>query len=254
MPTGTIRVILDGKNDEINAVDFLGLIRDTVSILRSFDEESRWIIASISRKSPLTLDLQSDSEESNAAVLRFVDNLAVLEKEDRRPRGADDRVLKRLKRISTHLNNGISKLTYVAADREPLHVSQRVAASVDAIVHAPSYESYTELEGELGQITVHGGKAEFCIFDPITDRPTTCRFNPDDAESVGALITHRIRVYGKARYSRTHRPESIKVEEWEGPLGEKHPISLSDLHDAGFTLDSDRTSDEIIRRQRNLDD
>ncbi len=80
----------------------------------------------------------------------------------------------------------------------------------------------------------------------------TCRFNPKDAEKVGALITHRVRVYGKARYSRIHVPQSIEVKRWVGPIGEDFP-TLEDLHRKKFQITTGEASEEVIRKLRDLE-
>ena len=108
----------------------------------------------------------------------------------------------------------------------------------------------------LGKITVHKNKSEFCIYDPLTDDEIVCYFDPSDAEKVGSLVTHRICVYGKGKYNRNegrkHTIESIKVERWTGPSGED-AIPIYQLHKAGIKLSSGATSEEIIRKLRNLD-
>lgn len=252
MRTGKVRVILNGKEGVINVDDFLGIVKNTVSVLDSLDEELEWTVGEISHNSPLSIELRSEANASNNAINILLDGFSLLETESRRPRGFSDVALKRAKRLTSSLGNGITSIAYAAEDRKLVHISQRIAASVDAITHAPSYFSYTEIEGELGQITVHGGKSEFCIYDPITDKPTTCKFDPKDVEAVASLITHRVRVYGKAKYSRTHVLQSIEVERWVGPIGEDSP-TLEDIHRKGFQITTGEASEEVIRKLRELD-
>ncbi len=252
MTEGTIRIILDGKEDILNVEDFLRVVKATVSVLNSLDDDKNWILGRVTHNSPLDLELHNASDTAPTIVNTFMDAIEHLDKSSTRPKGFNDAALKQLKGVAKPLNNGLSYVRFVTINREPVKVSQRICASVDEIVHSPSYTQHTELEGSLDQITVHGRKAEFCIYDPITDKPVICRFNPEDAEEIGALITHRVRVYGIARYSRDNVPESIDVETWEGYIGENAP-SLTDLHNAGFKLKSGESSEGVIRKMRDLD-
>ncbi len=253
MRTKKIRIILNGKEGVISVADFLGIVKNTVSVLGSLDEESQWTIGEISHSSPLTFEVCCKPNVASDPTGTFLNGISLLETESRRPTGFSDAALKYTKRLTAPLGNGITSITYADDDREPVSISQRIAASVDAVTHTSSYFSYTEIEGELGQITVHGVKSEFCIYDPITDKPTTCRFNPEDAEKVGRLITRRVRVYGKAKYSRTHVPQSVEVERWVGPIGEDSP-TLEDLHRAEFRITTGEASEEVIRKLRGLDE
>ena len=264
MSNKTIKIIVGGKEDAIDVRDFVKIVRYTAGVFDAINDGPRWLVGNASRSSPLSIELKSESEESAKDISTFINGMHLLNNkssglseasglgEASRPAGFDERALKWARRLVQPLGNGISKLTFVAEGETPVTVSLQVAASVDALSHAPSYEAYTELEGILGQILVHGGRAEFCIYDRITDKPTACKFNSEDAESVGALITHRVRVYGKARYSRKHSPKTISVDRWEGPIGESAP-SLRDLHDAKFQISSGEPSEEIIRKLRALD-
>lgn len=252
MPDATIRMLLEGAEDIIGANDFLNIMSSTIAILRTLDHESKWSIGSASRASPLDVSLHAVSDGALGAIESFLAGLASLESKTQRPRGFNDQVLKRVKRLSGPVGAGIKELTFVAEGQSPVRVSKRSAASATDLIYSPSYEVQTELEGRLGQITVHGGTAEFCIYDPISGNPITCKFNPVHAESVGGLITHRLRVRGTARYSSAHKPQAIEVASWEGPIGEP-PVSLSDIHAAGYELMSDRSSEEIIRKLRDSD-
>lgn len=252
MPDDTLRMLLEGTDDIIGASDFMRVMSNTIGILRILDNESQWSVTSASKSSPLDVGLHSMSGGSREAIESFLAGLSLLESESRRPPGFDDRVLARVKRLSSPVGEGLRKLSFVSEGHKPVHVTKHSAASADALIYSPSYEVLTELEGRLGQITVYGGKSEFCIHDPISGLPTKCKFNPNDAEKVGMLITHRLRVLGKARYSSLHKALSIDVDSWEGPLGEP-PLSISVLHEAGFAWEGDRSSEESIRDLRDSD-
>lgn len=245
-----VTVTLGGKDDIINADDFVTIVRGTIAVLKSLNAEARWTIGDISRSSPAKLEIQGEKK----TLERFVEGMSILNSDDvHRPEAFDDTVLKHAKKIVRPLNNGVSKITYRLSRRKEIAVSQRVAASVDALRHSEKYTAYTELEGELGLIHVHGGRSEFCIYDALTDKSTTCRFKVDEPERIGAHITHRVRVYGKATYSRaTHAPERIDVERWK-PIGD-NAVSLEELHRAGFRITTGERSEELIRKNRNLDD
>ena len=252
MADNVIKIIVGGKDDAIDALDFLKVVRTTISVLDAIKGDTKWLVGNVSRSSPVSIEFVSESVESPKAISTFVSGIRSLNSEPKRPPGFNELALVRSKKLVRPLGNGISELTLVIEGADPVRVTQHVAASVDAICHAPSYEIYTELEGTLGQILVHGHKSEFCIFDEITDKPTTCKFDGKEAESVGALITHRVRVYGKATYSRNHFPKVIEVERWKGPIGEDAP-TFRDVHDAKIRIASKESSEGIIRRLRDTD-
>ena len=252
MPEGTIRMVLEGADDVVDARDFIRIMSTTIAILHTFDAETQWSIMSASKSSPLDVGLHSASEGSMAAIGIFLSGMSTLEEERRRPRGFDDSVLMKVKRLSKPLGEGVRRLSFSSNGGVPVTVSKRSAATADALIFAPSYDVQTALEGTLGQITVHGGKAEFCIYDPLSGRPTRCHFNPKDAEKVGGLITHRLRVFGKAKYSRSHEPQTISVETWEGPLGEPL-LSIAEIHDVGFEWEGDVRPEEALSLLRDAD-
>ena len=238
---------MGGKDDVIDVKSFLGIVRDTVSVLDHISSEPvKWVVGKASRNTPLEIEIEGDK----SPIFSFIDSVNILQSENRRPEILNDAALKRLISITRPLINGMESIVYSTENRDPLHISLELAASIEKVKRPAHYFAYTELEGELGEVYAHRNKFVFCIFDPITNDPTTCKFDPDEAETIGSLITHRLKVWGNTKYTRTHKPIEITVDKWEEI---KNPVSLDELHDAGFKVTTDEKSEELIRKLRDLD-
>ncbi len=256
MSDGSIKIILDGKDDILSVKDFLSIVRATVNALNTLADGQEWSVGNMSHSSPANFELLPGNEKSYSSTTLFLDGLERLEKGANRPQKFSDLTLKHVKSLTAPLGNGVTRLSFFSEGRDAVRVSQRVSASADEIARSPTYSQNIELEGILGKITVHGTKSEFCIYDPLTDKEIVCLFNRNDAGKVGSLVTHRVRVYGKAKYKRNddqkHTPASVTVERWVGPIGED-AIPISEIHEAGFKLSSGDSSEDIIRKLRDLD-
>ena len=227
---------------------FLGLFRYTVAVLDHITEGNEtWSIGNVSRNTPINIEIEGESSDP---FYSFVDSIKLLQDSGIRPNGFSDIALNKLNRIATPLANGVESIVYRVEGREPTIVSLRLAESIKNIKSPAYYFAYTELEGELGGIFVHGNISEFYIFDPITDKKTKCKFDTEHAELVGSLITHRMRVKGNTKYTRSHDPIEIAVDDWEEI---KNPASIDELHQAGFKITTGESSDDIIRKIRELD-
>jgi len=115
------------------------------------------------------------------------------------------------------------------------------------------YTAQTELRGRLEQVTVYGGRSEFQIYDPVTGKGTPCHFSAQDAERVGALITHRIAVVGLATYNRDDELVSVQVQECRSLREDSELPQIEDLHDLDIQISGDQSSEDFIRGLRDED-
>lgn len=248
MSEGKMKIILGGKDDRIDVKSFLVIIRATIEVLDYIsNEETTWSVGDVSRNTPINIEIEGESSDP---LYSFVDSIKLLQDDGIRPTGFNDAVLDKFSRIATPLANGIDSIVYRVKGREPTSVSLRLTESIKNIKDPAHYFAYTELEGELGGLLVHGNKSEFYIFDPITDKKIVCKFHTEQAETVGSLITHRMRVKGNTKYSQSHEPLEIAVDDWEEI---KNPATIGELHEAGFEITTGVSSEDIIRKIRELD-
>jgi hypothetical protein len=246
MSKHSIKITLDGENDTIDADSFIKIVRNTLSVLRGLHPDSSgWFVGETSHNSPLNIELFGQDSGASASIDLFLKGISYLEnQQEERPKGFNDLALKRTKGIVSVLDNSVTSLVYSTPSlTEPVRVTQRVAASVDKMRSKAHYTLFTDLEGRLGQITVHGGKSEFCIYERTSSNPITCVFDPADAENIGAMITHRLRVFGEAKYSRAGCPIKIVVKHWK-PLPDESS-GLNTLHEAGITFGPKKSEDSV---------
>ncbi|MEW8508627.1 MAG: hypothetical protein AB2598_18190 [Candidatus Thiodiazotropha sp.] len=246
-----LTITLDGKDDIIDVKSFVEVVRSTIAALDLLEESpGKWAVGKVSHSSPLNLEVLGIDTSSSNKVGMFLAGVEILENEGTRPSYFNDGVLKNIRKMAKPLSNGMTTLSFSNDEGLQVNASSRLEASASKYLAKKEYYAHTELEGELGEITAHGGKAEFCIFDPITDHKTVCRFDFSDAEAVGAHLTHRIRVEGKTRYDSADNPVLLIVDNWT-LVGE--PIDISDLHLAKFKLKEGTDSADLIRKLRDLD-
>lgn len=247
-----VKITVGGQDDVIDVRSFLKVVSETVAVLGAVsDDDVKWAIGTVSRASPLNFELVSESPKADVAVSTFLDGMDALDSDDGRPHGFSDYALKRAKSLVTPLDYGLSSIVFSTDDRDPVRVSQKVAATVDKVKHSPYYYSYTELEGSLDEINVHGSMSQFCIYDALTDDQIRCKFDVDETDEVAKLIRKRVRVYGRAKFRReADRPIEIRVDRYDR-IGD--PASMAEVHDAGLRLDSDENSEKTIRKLRGLD-
>lgn len=248
----SLKIVLHGTGGELVAKVFLKVVRETLLVLEDLAEESdkgRWLIGELSRENPASIELVKQDAVAPEASL-FVDGIRQLEVDGKRPDRFSDNALGHVKTLTGALYEGVSSLVFTNGSAAPVRISQISAATIDRVRLPPRYTSYTDLEGKLEAIDVHGA-AQFWIYDPITNNAIKCRFDAKDAEALGSRLTHRIRVTGTATFNREHVPTQIAVEKWEEIGGDS--ISTDELHSYELKLDDDRPSEEIIRSLRKLD-
>src|SRR5690606_38568275 len=194
---------------------FLAVAKATLGLLKHLDKGSTWAIGAVSHNSPLSFEFVGQSPSSTQAIIAMMDGIDSLESRGDRPSRFDDRALNYAKVISKPLSNGLSTVLFETEYRKPVRVTSKLYSQAAKAQGPDHYYAFTELEGILEMIKVHQDKGEFAIYDILTGKLTTCHFSVEKPEELGALITHKIRVFGKARYNKNHEPTSIAIEEYE---------------------------------------
>lgn len=247
-----LKIVLHGDGGDLAARAFLRVVRETLTILERLAKRpasGQWLIGDLSRENPASIELVKHDHPAPEATL-FVEGLRQLESGVAAPAGFSEDALTHVRKLTGTLDDGVSSLVFVNGNANPVRVSHAAAATIGRVKPPPTYTAITSLEGRLEGINVHG-RAEFHIYDPITDEPIKCIFDAKDAEKLGRLLTHRIVVTGLATFNRDHMPTKIVAESWK-EIG-RDAISTDELHAAGLRVDDDRPSEEIIRSLRRLD-
>jgi len=263
-PELTIQV---GEADgRIDVGVFVDVVRTTLKALQSMDRDLtggrqpalKWRIVNVKMESPLELTVQADAPPGRPAHLadvsaEFLRTAECIDRDDPLPPHVSRATTRAIEEIGrAMMRNGTSRLAFAGADGRPVVPSPGMAAKARRVLHSRPkfYTAETELRGRLGQVTVYAGKSEFQLFDPVTAKGTPCHFGREHAEAVGALITHRIKVVGTAKYNRNDELLSIQVREYE-PLKEDNELpTIDDLHSIGINITGDQSSDEFIRGLR----
>lgn len=251
MTERSLKIIVDGKDDVISVDSFLSVVRNSYALLRHLQEEKgQWAVGEVSHNSPLSMELVGRGRTAPSDISNFVNGLSAIQSGRGKPSRFDDRALELAKSIAAPLQNGLAVVSFVSDETKPLRISVELSSKATVLIGPKYYYEYTELEGILELIKVHEGKGELGLYDRLTGNVTACKFESENPEQIGSLITHRITVFGKAKYNRNNVPVSIDVEDVSA-VGDS--VSIDALHRKGFRLNTDVSSEELIRRMRDLD-
>lgn len=268
MSENALTVTIAGRAEDIEVSAFMAIVKNTVALLLDIEAlESkgaprlRWVITHLSKSSPAKLRMAgvedrpiggAPSTPSTRVVEPFLRSMRELEEGKRRPEGFSDTMLDRATYIVRPLNGSVARVVYSSDDaKNVVPVSQHISANVDKFRLPENYAEFGELEGELGQITVHKPPYEFCIYDPLTDRKIPCRFDPDDLVQIKDHLKERIRASGLITYRRRDDlPLSVTVDDWTPLPGDADLPSIEELHAAGIDITGGRSSQEVVAEIR----
>ena len=217
-----------------------------------------WQIEDATMKSPLALVLSGrDLGESGLDVVNpFIEAVKTIETSTRRPRFLTDDTIRQIKTLVAILNDGAEGIIF-STEGNRVQPTQHLAANADAILHqAPkAYETLTELDGKLEEVSIHGDIPEFRIYDVLTDKYTQCAFDPKDIDRVADMIKDRarVRVRGTVKYDSSYRPISIKVESFS-PLRKQEELpQMRDLQEAGINITGGVDAADFVRGLRDAE-
>ncbi len=256
MSNELIHITLEGEEDKISVYAFLKTVRATMKVLTEVGIESgergEWFVGKTSHNSPMHFEIVGSGVEG--IVKTFMEGMELLETAEGnnrvRPRHFNDNALVGAKSLVSVLNSGITRLDVYSDSDEHIRLTQRIAAASDYLKTPTSFETVTELEGRLERVDIHG-HAEFGLYDPLFSSPIECSFDAKDAEQIGSILSHRLRVTGNARFSsRTGRPIAISVEKWEKLPDDNELPQIEDLHKARLNLTGGHKSEDIIAELR----
>lgn len=267
MANNKLIIEIAGRDDGVDVSSFANVVTSAVGILRALTESVRpddggvkFRITAASMSSPLRLTLEAlptrPEVELPAIVPAFLAGLRAIESGVVQPAHFTDEALRRAKGLVRPLTDGVAGITFSSPAKRsrPVRVTQQLAVNVDTLWNrAPKpREAWTQIEGRLEKISVHG-ESEFFIYDRLTDDAIRCFFGARDAAELGGLLRRRIRVTGTARFNAEHRPVSMKVEEYEVVPQRDELPSVADLHRAKLNITGGRDPVDYLEDEWNGD-
>lgn len=264
MSENVLTITIAGRDEDIDVRAFLSVVKNAVSILSDLDRTSvadssrlNWVVTHVSKSSPLKMRMagveRGGGSTYRGVVGKFLAGMRSLESGEHRPEDFTDTMMDRALNIVRPLNNSVASVVFSDEDTEPVAVTQHVAANVSRFRLPDTYAEFSELEGELGQISAHKAPYQFCIYDPLTDKGIPCVFDEEDFENVRDALKERIRVTGLVTYKRnTDSPTLVLVDDWlKLPKGDEL-VSIEQLHAADISLTHGRKSEEVIAELRRV--
>lgn len=228
---------------------FKGILRSTAEQLASGKSNRiQWEIVAATMNSPLALTMagRSESERFPKRVIRTaLENVRRIEKKAELPDTMTDQDLESANAMVSVLNDGVDSLVISAPGIDKVILTLHISANVREIRSHYTHRQ-ASFRGRLYDITTHGGKHNFEIFDTITNESIVCNFQQDQYEKVGLLLRKRVIVYGKARYSPKGDLLSIDVTDFDAIPDS--PIRISEFEK--IDVPSGFDSVDFIRKVR----
>lgn len=247
-------ITLTSKDESLMVSSLLRVVRETVQLLRDIDgcnedgrESPPWRIQKCSMSSPLVFVLDRETA-GNRSIERFLNAFRVMDKSEVRPEGLFDSALERCKKIVSVLNDGVAKISFSSPGQKSVSPTQRVAATVDAVLHRAKHSYEVEdmqIEGRLGAIVVYGC-TEFIVFDVLTDEKVECYFSPEDLDDVKSMLGRRVRAIGLAKCNKEHRILSLVVDSFRSLREQSELPQLADLHQAGVSVTGGKSINKYL--------
>ena len=223
MGENELTIVVAGKERELRGTAFAKFLLESIEGLRSVERlrsrpprKQAWIIVRMGMNTPASVTLRPRSPEGGEAAFEWVRGLRLIETERQIPLGWDSDVLHRARAAIVLLADGLSSVKLSIRD-EVFSPTLAVVSEIDSHLERKSigpYQAFTTLIGRLDAINIHDReRPAFGIYDPLTDRPVTCDFKPEDIPAIVELLKTptRVSVYGLAKYSKKGTPDSIEV-------------------------------------------
>jgi fructose 1,6-bisphosphatase len=224
-----IRLKIEGKPGEIELASFIGILSRASQILGGLDSAIserphgalRWYIADLQIGSAVAvIESRPKTNEIDAERVAtmvgssFVDGLSVIERNVELPPYFSEQDLTRVKQIAGFLKRTASDgvdVAHLNGGVEPLQettLRQDAGAKVNQLLRAP-FQSIGSVAGQLEMISLHR-TPKFNVYDVVTHKAVSCRFEPDRLEEITAALGKRVVVTGIVH--RNAKGEPVRVE------------------------------------------
>lgn len=246
----TIRV--SGKGNTLPVLSLVTVLRQSIIILREVEREInkknriKWVISSISMKSPATVKISGVSESINALdadipshALRSLRSLrAPSNQSQRMPEFFTEEAIEAAMVISKELLNGLTGVEYETPRESTVSMGLDMADTARKLVESKEYREWTTIKGALESLHVHGGEFQFIIYNKRFPSGVKCVFPKELLPQVKsdfpetAEDTSHVSVYGKSFVSLDGRVKRIEVQEYHRitpsrPYSELPPTDIS---------------------------
>ena len=227
MGDNELKIRIEGKEDELRATSFAEFLLESIKGLRGVervhgaaDAKESWIIEKIEMNSPATVTLRPSTQEGRVAAYGWVRGLRAMEVGKTIPNGWDDKTLEAARSALLLLADGLYSVTLSIGDdafTPSLTAVSVINGHFERKASIP-HKEMTTLVGLLDALNYHDREhPRFVIFDPLTDEPIHCVFQPQDIPIIAELVkssTTRLSVYGLADYGKKGRPTLIEVKQY----------------------------------------
>ncbi len=244
-----LTITLTGKKEFIPYKSFLSAVDNTIALLRDLDSSIsgrssgsvEWQISSVSMNSPLAFTVFADAGADIAIGRDILDacthGLRQIESSsDRIPRYFTINALEHASKLVAVLNDGIDRISIATPWDRPVLPSQRISLHVNRLL-PKEHEELGSFEGVLKTLSI-AQSFNFAIWDVISNRRIECRFAESMLEEAHANFGKRVSVYGIIRYSRTGKPQYIRVENMYQLREQNELPQAKDLESVSLAKDS----------------
>ena len=243
------RVFIQFNSKEtVGPESLIAAIRRAYALLKELDSsvsqdpkgQIHWEIETIRKSSPLRFGFIGRSATPTSAVMPVIREITTglrdLSKRTDRPGKYSDKLLqtvKELGELEKRKDLGTVSVFASPKDKRKVTVTGKVAKAIGEWLE-PTDESYGSITGSLDSITVHRSN-EFRVWDELSEKPVTCRFEPEFLSLIKKALKHRVLVNGLVRRNAQGIPVTISVKDIAMIEADSQ---LPDIHDmAGLVED-----------------
>lgn len=168
------------------------------------------------------------------------------------PTDYDYDILESYRELSKKIDKGISYLV-VATNGDSLNINQDFQSRVQ-LVQGPDELVNGSISGKIEAINLHSGANEFRIYPNVGPKKLTCHFPKKLIEKAVSAVNQHVTVFGVLKHkARSRYPYEINVNDIQiSPPIETLP-TLSDLRGIAPNLTGGVSSEEFVRKQRDID-
>lgn len=265
-----IRLKIEGKRGEIELRSFVGILNRASQILGGLDSAIsetprgalRWYIADLKIGSAVAvIEAKARTQKVDAVRVsemvgtHFVGGLDVIEKETELPPYFSEQDLGRVKSIASYLKRtasdglDVAHLNGAATPKRHTTLRKDAGEKVDQILR-PQFKGIGSVAGQLEMISLHRSPT-FNVYDVVTHKAVSCRFEPPQLEAIKAALGERVVVTGIVHRNADGDPVRVEKPELR-ILGEDAELpSVRELIGLVPDLTGSLTPEEHVRRLRN---
>jgi hypothetical protein len=179
-----------------------------------------WYVADLQMNSvSATLESRPTAEDlppghDRTVIRTYRNGFDVIEREGRSPAYFSEHSLRSAK--STLKLIGREGVTgfHIRADSvapDTLSLTARAAVNVDQLIR-PAHKGLGSVEGRLNMISLAGARPKFEVYDALTKKPVSCRFEPHMLDAVKDALGRRVVVAGVVTYNGKGEPFRIVLD------------------------------------------